>query len=77
MRLDGFGPYSLDALKALPKPTLFTTDAAAWRTKLVGWFEEETGRTLYPAQVETLLIETLAYAMSMLGEEGQATASQH
>lgn len=77
MRLDDIGPYSLDALAGMARPDLFTTDAAAWRTRLVGWFEEETGRSLYPAQVETLLIEALAYAMSMLGEEAQATAKQH
>lgn len=77
MRLDAPGPYSLDALAALPRPTLFSTDATIWRTRLVDWFEQETGRTLYPAQVETLLIEALAYAMAMLGEEASATAMQH
>jgi phage-related baseplate assembly protein len=77
MRLDAPGPYSLDALKAMPRPVLFNTDAANWRSTLTGWFEQETGRTLYPAQVETLLIETLAYAMGLLGEEAAATAAQH
>lgn len=77
MRRDDPGPYSLDALKALPAPQLFTVDAQAWKARLVTWFEGETGRTLYPMQIEMLLIEALAYAMSVLGEEAQAAAEQH
>lgn len=77
MRRDDPGPYSLDALAAFPVPRLFTTDAQAWKQRLVTWFESATGRTLYPMQVEMLLIETLAYAMSVLGEEGQMVAEQH
>ncbi len=77
MRRDDPGPYSLDALKALPAPKLFTVDAQVWKARLVTWFEGETGRTLYPMQVEMLLIEALAYAMSVLGEEAQMVAEQH
>ncbi|MCA0423978.1 MAG: baseplate J/gp47 family protein [Proteobacteria bacterium] len=77
MRRDDPGPYSLDALKALPAPQLFTVDAQVWKARLVTWFEGETGRTLYPMQIEMLLIEALAYAMSVLGEEAQAVAEQH
>lgn len=77
MRIDDPGPYSLDALKAFPVPQLFTTDAAVWKARLVAMFEGATGRTLYPMQVEMLLIEALAYAMSVLGEEGQMVAEQH
>lgn len=77
MRIDTPGPYSLDALGATPVPILFTVDAQAWRAMLTAWFEQEAGRTLYPAQVETLLIDTLAYAMSVLGEEAQMVVEQH
>ncbi|MBX9619507.1 MAG: baseplate J/gp47 family protein [Hyphomicrobiales bacterium] len=77
MRRDDPGPYSLDTLAAFPVPGLFTTDAQAWKPRLVTWFESATGRTLYPMQVEMLLIETLAYAMSVLGEEGQMVAEQY
>lgn len=77
MRRDDPGPYSLDRLAAMPTPQLFTVDAQAWKRRLVDWFEEETGRTLYPMQVEMLLIETLAYAMGVLGEEAQMVAEQH
>lgn len=77
MRHDAPGPYSLEALRATRLPALFSTDAAAWRGKLVAWFEAASGRTLFPMQVEMLLIETLAYAMATLGEEAQAVAEQH
>lgn len=64
-------PYSLDALRALSEPALFGTDADALKAKYIAWYEEEAGRKLYPMQVEMLLISALAYAMSLLGEEGQ------
>lgn len=76
MRRDDPGPYSLDVLAALPAPRLFTTDAATLKARYVAWFESETGRTLYPMQVEMLMIETLAYAMSLLGEEGQLAVEE-
>jgi phage-related baseplate assembly protein len=77
MRSDLPGPYSLEALAAMPPPALFTTDAEVLKRRYVAWFEAATGRTLYPMQVEMLLIETLAYAMSVLGEEAQKAAQQH
>lgn len=77
MRRDTPGPYSLETLAAMQPPALFTTDASVWRDKLVRWFEGETGRTLYPMQVEMLLIEMASYALSLVGEEAQAVAEQH
>jgi len=76
-RRDEPGPYSLDALAQLPTPALLTTDASVWKARLVEWFEGETGRTLYPMQIEMLQIEAVAYAMGVLGEEGQMVAEQH
>jgi len=77
VRRDEPGPFSLDALAAVPRPQVFTTDGEAWRQRLVTWFEAASGRKLYPMQVEMLLIETLAYAMGVLGSEAQLTAEQH
>lgn len=77
MRRDDPGPYSLETLAGLAVPPLFETDASVLKAKYVGWFEAETGRTLYPMQVEMLLIETLAYVVSLVGAEAQATAEQH
>lgn len=77
MRRDAPGPYSIETLRAVAVPTLFSTDAAAWRTRLIAWFEAASGRDLQPMQVEMLLIEALAYALSIVGEEAQAVAEQH
>lgn len=71
MRRDDPGPYSLDVLRSLPAPQLFSTDAEILKSRYIAWFEAETDRKLYPMQVEMLLIEALAYAMSLLGNEGQ------
>jgi phage-related baseplate assembly protein len=77
LRLDVDTPYALERLATLPPPALFTTDAAAWTERLTQWFEAASGRKLYPMQVEMLLIETLSYAMSVLGHEAQLTVEQH
>lgn len=77
MRRDDPGPYSLDVLKTLPRPSFFERDANVLKARYVAWFEQEAGRTLYPMQVEMLLIEALAHAMSLLGEEAQLSAEQH
>lgn len=76
-RRDEPGPYSLEALAQIQTPAFFTVDAESWKARLVGWFEGETNRTLYPMQVEMLLIEALSYALAVLGEEAQMTAEQH
>lgn len=76
-RRDDPGPYSLEALSQIPTPAFFTVDGESWKARLVAWFEGETGRTLYPMQVEMLMIEALAYALAILGEEAQMTAEQH
>lgn len=76
-RRDRDGPYSLDSLAAVPVPSLFTRDPDVLKARYVAWFEGQTNRTLYPAQVEMLLIEALAYAMSLLAEEGQIAAEEH
>ncbi|MFC5393081.1 baseplate J/gp47 family protein [Bosea vestrisii] len=76
-RRDADGPYSLESLAAVPVPGLFTRDPDVLKGRYVAWFEGQTNRTLYPAQVETLLIEALAYAMSLLGEEAQIAAEEH
>lgn len=76
-RRDPDGPYSLDSLAVVPVPSLFTQDPEVLKRRYVAWFEAETNRTLYPAQVEMLLIEALAYAISLLGAEGQIAAEEN
>lgn len=77
MRRDEPGPYSLEALSQIATPAFFTVDAESWKARLVEWFEGETNRTLFPMQVEMLLIEAFSYALAVLGEEAQMTAEQH
>ncbi|MEN5083738.1 baseplate J/gp47 family protein [Bosea sp. TWI1241] len=76
-RRDTDGPYSLASLAAVPVPTLFTRDPELLKARYIAWFEQATRRTIYPAQVEMFLIETLAYAMSLLAEEAQIAAEEH
>jgi phage-related baseplate assembly protein len=77
MRRDALSPYSLDALKAMPRPLLFTKETDELVARYKAWFEQRSGRTLYPMQVEMLLIETLSFAMAMLGAEAQMVVEQH
>lgn len=75
-RRDEAGPYNLDALRALPVPALFERDPDALKAQLVTWFETETGRTLYPMQVEMLLIDMVAYLWSLIHEDAQIAHEQ-
>lgn len=68
---------TLEELRALPVPGFFERDTTEIKKQLVARFEAETGRTLYPAQVEMYFIETMAYAVSMLAEGGQAATLQN
>lgn len=64
-------------LRAAGAPKFFERDPEAWKTKLKTAFEAESGRTLYPAQTEMFLIETAAYALSLLGEACQTGVEQN
>ena len=77
MRTDDTGPFSLETLAAIDVPALFTTDMEELKARYVAWYEAAADRKIYPMQVEMLLIEMLAYAMSVLGEEGQMVIHQH
>lgn len=77
MRRDEPGPYSLEALSQIETPAFFTVDAESWKARLVEWFEGKTNRTLFPMQIEMLLIEAFSYALAIVGEEAQMTAEQH
>ncbi|MBO9421696.1 baseplate J/gp47 family protein [Labrenzia sp. R4_2] len=60
-------------------PKLFTTSAKAWKEKLVTWFETHPDgpqRKLFPAQLEQVLIDMLAYGFSLLGKEAQLASEQ-
>lgn len=77
MRTDRPGTYSLEALSATPAPQIYETDPLIIRDRMIDYFEKQTGRKLYAAQVEMYLIETWAYGLSLAGQEAQAQALEY
>lgn len=67
---------TLNELRARGAPQLFTTSQAEWEEKCVAWFEADTNRQLFPAQVEQVLIHLAAYLFSLLGQEAQFASEQ-
>ncbi|SDQ70569.1 baseplate J/gp47 family protein [Pseudovibrio sp. Tun.PSC04-5.I4] len=60
-------------------PQHFTVSSKVWREKLVTWWQTHPDgpqRKLYPAHYEMLFINLLAYALSLLGKEGQDAADK-
>lgn len=51
-------------MSELPKPEFVKIDPAATEADLIARYEARSGKTLYPAQVERLFIDLIAYAMS-------------
>ncbi|MBT2294564.1 baseplate assembly protein [Pseudomonas fluorescens] len=51
-------------MRELPKPIFIAVDPAATEAKLIARYEEKSGKTLYPAQVERLFIDQIAYAVT-------------
>lgn len=74
MRTDRPGTYSLEALATTPTPQIYETDPIKIRDRMIDYFEKQTGRKLYNAQVEMYLIETWAYGLSLAMQEAQAQA---
>lgn len=74
-----FSPAALtvEALRAKGEPELFERDVDVWKVRLVAWFEEASGRTLYPDQTEMFLIEMAAYAFALHGEDGHGAIIQN
>jgi phage-related baseplate assembly protein len=53
-------------LRELPKPVFVDVNPAATEAALIARYEEKSGKTLYPAQVERLFIDQIAYAVTRL-----------
>lgn len=60
--------------RQLPEPNFVDRDVSAIVADVVADFEKETGRTLYPAQVERLMANIIAYRESLLREAIQDAA---
>lgn len=53
-------------MRELPKPEFVKIDPAALEAELIARYEKKSGKTLYPAQVERLFIDQIAYAVTRL-----------
>lgn len=60
--------------RQLPEPDFITRDPAQVTADMVSMYEGLTDKTLYPAQVERLLINTFAYRESLIREAIQDAA---
>ncbi|AVO60665.1 baseplate assembly protein [Pseudomonas chlororaphis] len=52
-------------MRELPKPVFVDIDPAATEAALIARYEAKSGKTLYPAQVERLFIDLIAYAKTL------------
>lgn len=53
-------------MRELPKPIFINIDPAATEADLIARYESKANKTLYPAQVERLYIDQIAYAVTRL-----------
>jgi len=64
------------SVNPLPAPEFVVNDPAAIEAGLIAKYEADAGKTLYPAQIERLLINLLAYAQSQTYSAIQHAAEQ-
>lgn len=60
--------------RLLPEPDFVVRDPETVTRQMVGQYEELTGKTLYPAQVERILVDVIAYRESLVREAIQDAA---
>lgn len=53
-------------MRALPPPEFVSIDPAAIEADLIARYEAKSGKPLYPAQIERLFIDQIAYAQSLV-----------
>lgn len=61
----------------LPEPSFIDRDPVKITAELISTYEQKTGRTLQPAQVERVLIDLIAYRESLLRIAVQEAAKQN
>ncbi|OHX10249.1 baseplate protein [Chromobacterium sphagni] len=61
----------------LPEPNFIARDPDAITTEIIAQYEQLSGKTLYPAQVERLLIDVIAYRESLVRIGIQEAAKQN
>lgn len=62
---------------SLPEPSFIDCDPGTITAELIAAYETATGRTLYPAQVERLLIDLIAYRETLIRIAVQEAAKQN
>lgn len=62
---------------SLPEPNFIARDPQAITAELVAQYETITGKTLYPAQIERLLIDLIAYRETLVRVGIQEAAKQN
>lgn len=62
---------------SLPEPSFIERDGAKVTEELVKLYEQMTGKTLYPAQIERLIIDLIAYREMLLRIGIQEAAKQN
>ncbi|UVM52222.1 MULTISPECIES: baseplate J/gp47 family protein [unclassified Pseudomonas] len=63
-------------MRELPKPVFIQIDPAATEADLIARYESKANKTLYPAQVERLYIDQIAYAVTRLQMGIQSAGEQ-
>lgn len=63
-------------MRELPDPVFVEIDPAGVETDLIASYEAKSGTTLYPAQIERLLIDLIAYTRSRLDMSIQHAGEQ-
>lgn len=58
-------------------PNFVSLDLAAIQSEIVADYEARTGRTLYPAQVENILLQVVAYREFLIRNQIQGAATQN
>ena len=64
-------------MKALPEPHFIDRDPEVIKTELIQLYEQATGKTLQPAQVERILVEIIAYRETLIRIAIQEAAKQN
>lgn len=63
-------------MRSLPRPEFVKIDPAGVEAELIARYEEKSGKTLYPAQIERLFIDLIAYTRSRLDMSIQHAGEQ-
>ena len=63
-------------MRELPKPEFVKIDPAAVEADLIARYEAKSGKTLYPAQIERLFIDLIAYTRSRVDMSIQNAGEQ-